>query len=129
MGNTMMCRGVRGATTAREDSADAIFEATQALLTAMVEANGIDTRDVASAIFSASPDLTAAYPAAAAREIGWEQVPLLGTREMDVPGGIRCTIRVLLHWNTTKSQDEIVHIYQGEAARLRPDLVQRVSSK
>jgi chorismate mutase len=119
---TMMFRGVRGATTAEEDTVEAILSATKELLQQMIEVNGIEEEFVASAIFTTTPDLTAAYPAAAARQIGWTRIALMGAQEMDVPDGIKRCIRILIHWNTTKNLDEIRHIYMRGTERLRPDL-------
>lgn len=116
------CRGVRGAITADENSRDAILTATQQLLAMMIRQNGIDADDVASAIFTTTPDLDAEFPALAARQLGWLDVPLLCTNEIDVPGSLRRCIRVLINWNTSKSQREICHIYLKDATRLRPDL-------
>ncbi len=117
-----VCRGVRGATVATENRADAILAATRELLEAMVAANQIEPGDVASALFTATPDLDAAFPAAAARSLGWVDVPLLDAQEIDVPGGLARAIRVLLHWNTTTPQQAIRHIYLNGAEVLRPDL-------
>ncbi|MCL6432006.1 MAG: chorismate mutase [Anaerolineae bacterium] len=117
------CRGVRGATTVERNDADAILEATRELLVALIEANGLAPEDVASAIFSVTPDLTAAYPARAARDLGWSQVPLLDVQEAAVSGGLPRCVRVLLHWNTDKPASEIVHVYLRGARALRPDLV------
>jgi chorismate mutase len=120
---SMKFRGVRGAITADENSAAAILTATRYLLEAMIDNNEIDEEDVASVIFTTTPDLTAAFPAKAAREIGWRRTALLGAQEMDVPeGGIPLCIRVLIHWNTPKGIDEIVHVYMRGAMALRPDL-------
>jgi chorismate mutase len=119
---TMICRGVRGATTAAENSADAIVDAAAELLKAVVDANGIEETDVASVIFTTTPDLTAAFPAAAARRIGWYQVALLGAQEIDHPAGLPRTIRVLVHWNTTRAIGELIHVYMHGAETLRPDL-------
>lgn len=105
------CRGVRGATFVPEDSAEAILSATRELLAAIVSANGIATEDIASAFFTTTPDLRSAFPARAARELGWSDVPLLGASEMDKAGAPPRVIRVLLHWNTSRRQDEIVHVY------------------
>lgn len=121
----IICRGVRGATTADADTREAILAATRDLLRQMIAANDIDPTDVASAIFTASPDLSAAYPAAAARDLGWTDVPLLSAREIEVPGGPPRAIRVLVHWNTTVDQGDIIHIYLRGAEALRPDLVSR----
>ena len=120
----MACRGIRGATTVEIDSAPAILEATRQLLTGMVEANQIDSEDVASAIFTMTPDLTAAFPARAARELGWQHVPLLDAQEVPVPGSLPRCVRVLILWNTDRSQQEIRHVYLRGAASLRPDLQQ-----
>jgi chorismate mutase len=117
------CRGVRGATTVECNDADAILEATRELLQALIEANGLAPEDVASAIFSVTPDLTAAYPARAARDLGWSQVPLLDVQEAAVMGGLPRCVRVLVHWNTDKPASEIVHVYLRGARALRPDLV------
>jgi chorismate mutase len=116
-----LCRGVRGATVAEANTHQAILDATRELLARLVEANGIQPADLASTIFTTTPDLTAVYPAIAARELGWTDVALLCTHEMNVAGGLARCIRVLLHWNTNKSPQEIVHIYMNGAERLRPD--------
>jgi len=122
---TAMVRGVRGATTCSDNTEEAILAATAEMLQALVAANGLRTEDVASAIFSVTPDLDAAFPARAARELGWQSVPLMCTREIPVPGAVPLCIRVLVHWNTTKGQDDIAHVYLHEAQRLRPDLAGR----
>ena len=119
---SMQFRGVRGATTTEEDTPEAIWAATAELLRLMIESNGIDEDDVASVIFTTTHDLTAAYPAKAARDMGWTQVALIGCQEMNVPGGIRRCIRVLIHWNTPKRNADLKHVYLGEAVALRPDL-------
>ena len=118
----MGCRGIRGAITVEADSADAIVTATRELLVGMVAANGVVVADIASAIFTVTPDLTAAFPARAARELGWRHVPLLDAQEVPVPGSLPRCIRVLLLWNTERPQEEIRHVYLGEAESLRPDL-------
>jgi chorismate mutase len=118
----MKFRGVRGATTTNENSAEAIWSATRELLEAIIAANQIDEDDVASVIFTATPDLNAAYPAKAARDLGWTQVALMGCQEMAVPGGLRRCIRVLIHWNTPKRNADLRHIFLREAVALRPDL-------
>jgi chorismate mutase len=118
-----MCRGVRGATTVEEDSRDEILRATHELLTQMIQANDIRPEDVASIIFTTTPDLSADYPALAARLPGWEDVALLCTHEMAVPHGLKRCIRILLHWNTEKSLSEMRHIYINGAVVLRPDRV------
>ena len=114
------CRGIRGATTVESDSADAILAATRELLTRIVEANGLAVKDVASAFFTVTSDLTAAFPAQAARGLGWQHVALLDAQEIPVPDSLPRCIRVLIHWNTDKPQAEIRHVYLRGAASLRP---------
>lgn len=118
----MPVRGVRGATTVSRNNRDEILEATNELLSKMLEANEIDTDDLASAWLTTTPDVYAEFPAVAARLMGWTQVPLMQSHEMSVPGMLPMCIRVLLHWNTDKGQHDIRHIYLREAVRLRPDL-------
>jgi chorismate mutase len=117
----MPCRGVRGATTADANSPEEILKATRQLLALMIRQNGIKPEDLCSAVFSTTTDLDAEFPALAARQLGWIDVALMCVHELDVPGSLRHCIRVLLHWNTDKSPDQLVHIYIKEAARLRPD--------
>ncbi len=117
----MHCRGIRGATTAKENTAEAILAATRELLERIVEANDLKAEDVASAIFTTTPDLTAAFPAQAAREMGWYDVALLDTQEIPVPGSLEKCIRVLIHWNTEKGAAQVRHIYLKGAQTLRPD--------
>jgi chorismate mutase len=121
----MTCRGIRGAVCAEANQADAILEAARTILKRIIEDNHLSSGDVVSAIFTATPDLDAAYPARAARELGWTQVPLLCMQEMTVAGSLPRCVRVLIHWNTDRPQDEIRHVYLGEARALRPDLAAR----
>jgi len=114
-------RGVRGATTVTSNDADEILEATRELLTMIVRVNEIEIEDIASAYLTTTTDLTATYPAFAARQLGWLDAALLCGHEMQVPDGLPLCIRVLLHWNTTKSAHEIGHIYLREARSLRVD--------
>ena len=118
----MPCRGVRGATTVATNDREEILSATRQLLALMIRLNGIESRDVASAVFSTTRDLDAEFPALAARQLGWLDVPLICGHEMAVPGSLPFCIRVMLHWNTEKEQTEIEHVYVREANRLRPDL-------
>ncbi len=118
----MACRGVRGATIAEANTSEEILSASLQLLALMIRQNDIRQEDVASAIFTTTVDIDAEFPALAARQLGWFHVPLLCGHELDVPGSIRRCIRVLLHWNTEKTADEIVHVYIKGAERLRPDL-------
>jgi chorismate mutase len=117
----MACRGIRGAVCADANRAEAIRAATRALLERIVAVNGLSDADVVSAVFTATPDLDAAYPARAARELGWTQVPLLCMQEMAVTGSLPRCIRVLIHWNTDRPPGEVQHVYLGEARALRPD--------
>ncbi len=120
---SLNCRGVRGATTAQQNSRDAILLATRQMLALMIRRNGIEPRDLASAIFTVTRDLDAEFPALAARQLGWLEVPLLCGYEIEVSGSLPMCIRVLLHWNTDKTQQEIQHVYIHGAVKLRPDLV------
>lgn len=117
----VVCRGIRGATTAPINTAEDILEATRELVVALKHLNGLETDDIASAIFTTTPDLTATFPALAAREVGWTEVPLICTHEMDVPGSLQRAIRVLLHVNTTRSASEVRHVYLKGARQLRPE--------
>lgn len=116
------CRGVRGATTVESNSRDAILQATRQLLALMIRRNEIDSRDVGSALFTITNDLNAEFPALAARQFGWLEVPLLCGYEVGVPGSLGKCIRILLNWNTPKKQNEIQHVYIRDAVNLRPDL-------
>ena len=121
----MNCRGIRGAIGVEANTHDAIVSATRELLKCIVVANRLSVEDVASAIFTATTDLDAAYPAQAARAMGWVNTPLLCMQEMAVQGSLRRCIRVLMHWNTDKSVDEIQHVFLGKAQKLRPDLANK----
>ncbi|MFH2066559.1 MAG: chorismate mutase [Pseudomonadota bacterium] len=116
-----MCRGIRGATTAAENTRDAILEATREMLYIMIRANHIVADDVASIYFTTTMDLNAEYPALAARQLGYYDTALLCGHEMQIPGGLPRCIRVLMHWNTTRNTKEIIHVYLRDAKGLRPD--------
>lgn len=118
---TIYCRGIRGATTATANTPEAILEATRELLLLLIDANDLDSADIASVIFTTTPDLNAEFPALAARQLGWHDVALLCGHEMDVPGALSRCIRILIHWNTPKSQTEIKHLYIKGAHNLRPE--------
>lgn len=118
----MACRGVRGATTLHCNEREEILTATRQLLALMLRQNGIESADVASAIFTTTPDIDAEFPALAARQLGLLDVPLLCGHEMTVPGSLPLCVRILIHWNTEKPQSEIHHVYVREAKRLRPDI-------
>lgn len=116
-------RGVKGATTTDGTTAEDVLAATEQLLKALIEANGIDQDDVAAVQFTTSPDLVAEFPAVAARErFDWNDVPLMCGHEMARPGALERCIRILIFWNTDKAQNEIRHAYLNDAAKLRPDL-------
>lgn len=115
-------RGIRGATTIEKDEREQVSAAVGELLEAILAANpDLRSADIASAIFTVTDDITSAFPAAAARNVGWEDVPMLCTREIPVPGSLPLCVRVLLHWNTEKTSQEIRHVYLRNAKVLRPD--------
>lgn len=118
----MPCRGVRGATTVERNEREEILTATRQLVALMIHHNGIAKEDVASVTFTVTRDLDAEFPALAARQLGWLDVPLLCGYEINVPGSLDRCIRVLMLWNTETPQGEITHVYERKAERLRPDL-------
>lgn len=118
----MQVRGIRGATTVERNTREAILDATTELLNEMVKANNIHPDDVASAFFTTTPDLNAEFPAVAARNNGWTHVALMCGHEMAVPGSLPMCLRILLHVNTDRSAQEIVHVYLRGAKVLRPDI-------
>ncbi len=117
----MPVRGIRGATVVAADEPEQILQATKQLLEDIATANEVDVDDIASIMFTMTPDLQSAYPAQAARLLGWMEAPLLGAVETDIDGGLPRCIRVLMHVNTRKPASEITHVYLGKAATLRPD--------
>lgn len=119
----IVCRGVRGAITVDANTAEAIVEAARELMDAIVAANQIEPEDVASVIFTTTPDLNAEYPAVAARQMGWYDVALSCMQEMDVPHGLARCLRVLILWNTARAPRDIQHVYIREAQALRPDRI------
>ncbi len=118
---TVACRGVRGATTIDVNSSAEVLHRTRELLALLIRLNDIRPEDVASAIFTTTRDVDAEFPALAARQLGWLDVPLLCGHEMSVPGSMARCIRVLLHWNTALPQNRIQHVYIRDAVHLRPD--------
>lgn len=117
-----VCRGVRGATTVQQDTREEILTATRQLIALMIRRNNMEAEDIGSIIFTVTKDLAAEFPALAARQLGLLEVPLLCGYEVTVNGSLPRCIRVLMHWNTTKRQSEIHHVYLHEAVNLRPDL-------
>ncbi len=118
----MACRGIRGATTAESNTVEAILDASGELLRMMIDANDIRLEDVASSIFTTTLDLDAAFPATAARQMGWGEAALLCATEIDVPGSLKSCIRILILYNTDKGASDIVHVYIKGARDLRADL-------
>lgn len=117
-----MVRGIRGAITVDENTVEQIEKATQEMLERIVTENSLALEDISSAIFTVTPDLNAAFPAAGARAIGWNTVPLMCCTEIPVQGALPRCIRVLLQVNTDKTQQEIHHVYLRNAVKLRQDL-------
>ncbi|MCM3713592.1 chorismate mutase [Halalkalibacter oceani] len=118
-----MVRGIRGATTIDVNTEQAISEATSELVTKMIEANQIVPESVAHVLITVTEDVTAAFPAKIVRQFpGWSYVPVVCAQEIPVPGSLPKCIRILMTVNTDVKQDQIVHVYQREATKLRPDL-------
>jgi chorismate mutase len=113
-------RGIRGATTVAANDRAAILAATRELLQLVVRLNGVRPEDVSSAWFTVTADLDAEFPAFAAREIGWSEVPLICGREIPVPGALARCVRVLITWNTDVTQGRIRHVFLHGARALRP---------
>jgi chorismate mutase len=120
----MNCRGIRGAISVDANDAPAITAATRELLEQIVAANDLQIEHIASVTFTATPDLNAAYPARAARDMGWANLPLLCMQEMAVEGSLPRCIRVLVLYNTDEPAHHIRHVYLGQARTLRPDLME-----
>lgn len=118
----MGVRAIRGAITVKENERDEILQATRRMLEQIVQQNSLKEDDIISAIFTTTRDLNAAFPAEAARQMGWKYPALMCSNEMEVPGSLRKCIRVLLHVNTDMPADKIRHVYLEEARSLRPDL-------
>jgi chorismate mutase len=106
------------------NSADAISAGTQELISEILRSNGITSQSVISILFTASPDLTASFPAAAVRKLGFEDTPLICAVEIDVPGALERTIRVMVHVEIELKKEEIAHIYLHGAKALRADIAQ-----
>ncbi|MEM6689091.1 MAG: chorismate mutase [Planctomycetota bacterium] len=119
----VVSRGVRGAVTVDVDNREEVLRATRQMLALLIRRNGIEKSDVASATFTVTSDLKSEFPAVAARQLGWIEVPLLCGYEIQVEGSLERCVRVLIHWNTTKTQTDIHHVYLHGAKRLRPDLM------
>lgn len=113
-----MLKGIRGAATVRSNSAEDIRQATQGMLQEIIAANDLSAGQIVSALFSLTPDLNAAFPAAAARALGWTDVPMMCAQEIAVPGALASVVRVLIHADLPGPAH---HVYQGGAVALRPD--------
>ncbi|GAB6138430.1 chorismate mutase [Halanaerobaculum tunisiense] len=121
----MKVRGIRGAITVEKNSSQEILSATEELLQELIAVNNIKEDNIASVFFSMTSDLDQAFPAKAARELGWSQIPLFCTQELEVEGALAKCIRVLIHYNTDQSITEVNHIYLRKAKSLRPDLAEK----
>ena len=120
---TNFIRGVKGATTSNSNSSKDILQATEELMTELINSNAIEEKDVAAVQFTTTKDLNSEFPAVAAREkIEWNNVPLMCSHEFDKPGALEKCIRILILWNTKKLQEEIIHLYIKKAKVLRPDI-------
>jgi chorismate mutase len=117
-----MVRGLRGATTCEENTPEQITERTQELLVEMLTRNGVSHDNVISVLFTTTPDLTASFPATAARGVGFGDVPLLCASEIEVPGSMPLTVRILMHAYTERAREELRHVYLQKAFSLRDDL-------
>lgn len=119
----MTTRGIRGATTIESDTEENVLSATRELLDGILASNpGLRMEDIACALFTVTDDIASAYPARAARQLGWTQVPMMCAREIPVPNSLPRAIRVLIQWNTNMTQNQITHVYLRAAVKLRPDL-------
>lgn len=118
----MAIRGIRGATTLASDTSHDVLSATRELLEAILQANPLlRLADIASVFFTVTEDILSAYPALAARQMGWDLVPMMCAREIPVTRGLPLCIRALIHWNTDMTQDQIRHVYLRDAIQLRPE--------
>jgi len=125
----MLVRGIRGAITAESNTKEEIIKRTKELLTALNEENNFKIEEIVSIFFSVTSDLNTAFPAQAARELGWKQVPLFDMQEIDVLGSLPRCIRVLIQINCQKSQTETKHCYLRGAKILRKDLFKKTSEQ
>ncbi len=115
-------RGLRGATTVDADTTEQVNERVVALVEEMLRRNDIDKDDLVSVVFTATDDIHSMFPAAAAREIGFGDVPLICARELEIDGGTPMCVRIMMHINTEKARGELHHVYLEGAKGLRDDL-------
>ena len=118
-----LLRGIRGATTIDDNSKELIVEASEELLSKMIDMNRLNITDIASIFFTTTKDLNAEYPAVAARNKGLLNVALLCTHEMEIPQGLSKCLRILIHVNTEQGYNDLKHVYLKGAKVLRPDLL------
>lgn len=115
--------GIRGAITVEKNTSEAIIEGTRELLQQMIEKNGLEDDQIISILFSTTDDLNADFPARAAREMGLVDTPLMCFKEINVPGSLTRCIRILMHAYTSRTKDEVKHLYLRKARFLRSDLI------
>jgi chorismate mutase len=115
-------RGIRGATTLDRDTKEEIISKTKELLVRMKELNDTEGAEVASIFFTMTPDCHACFPAEAARELGWNDIPLICGQELQIDGAMQKVVRVLIHINTDKKREEIKHVYLHGTEKLREDI-------
>ena len=120
----MSIRAIRGATQVSSNDAALIGEGSKELLSEILKANDLAIEDVISVLLTSTPDLNAAFPASALREIGFASVPLLCAQEIEVPNSLPRTIRVMLHCQSARSMAQVEHVYLHGAKVLRKDLAQ-----
>jgi chorismate mutase len=120
----MAVRAVRGATQVDADDSAEILAATSELVTEVMSRNGLTTDDVISVIFTATADLTAQFPALAARKLGFQDVPLLCAVEINVPGSLPRVVRLMMHVDTGRDRSAVQHVYLRGASALRLDIAQ-----
>lgn len=120
-----MTRGIRGATTVTHNNEHEMLENTKKLIEEMIQKNNVDSESVSHVFISVTSDLDAVFPAKSLREFpGWKYVPVMCMREIDVPGSLAKCIRIMMVVDTEKSQQDIHHVFQNEAIKLRPDLIE-----
>lgn len=121
----MAVRGIRGAITVNENKSADVLAATRELLLEIIKQNNLKAQDIASIIFTVTDDINSTFPAEAARAMGLNLVPLMCGREIGVEGALPLCIRILLHVNTDKTQEQIKHVFLKGASKLREDLINK----
>ena len=118
----MRLRAARGAIRVPSDDGEALLGSTERLLSTVLQRNAIDPEDLVSIMFTATEDLRSAFPAEAARRMGLGRVPLMCAQEIPVAGSMSSVIRILLHFHSDRTLDEVVHVYLDGAESLRDDV-------